>query len=129
MPKPFEPYRIKQWNDDSAYSDFKDGTNPFLPWEFLRRNKNYQEDYERHINPIIDKNQFELIQNIESNKTPIDSYFIAEPPCLPGELLNKYKERHKKTCLTPKPKHLQKNISLTVTGTCLPALVTTNQVN
>lgn len=77
---------LPNWRNKSEYPDPKQMNNSRWAWEFLRRNKEYQQDYER----------FQVYLQYHEDKaphTPLDVYAVCDPPALENETEDKYTKR------------------------------------
>lgn len=77
------------WKNLSAYDYLNDTPARDLAWEFLRRNKNYYEDYKNHRDYPSRK---KLMAN-KDNKDFFYNNFESDPPMNEGESYTNYKAR------------------------------------
>jgi hypothetical protein len=77
MPKP-----LANWKNRSEYPDPKNASGVEWAWEFLRRNQDYQKDYD-------------LYKNFPSRNKRLSNtdYYECDPPAKPGESIISYRSR------------------------------------
>ncbi|MDQ3564748.1 MAG: DUF2285 domain-containing protein [Pseudomonadota bacterium] len=86
------PPWLPDWKDEAAYS--KQLTPRGWAWEFLRRNPEYQSDYQV-FSQLPDAEDGRLTGKWKGSPWPGGrcDYFYCDPPALPGELFEDYRVR------------------------------------
>jgi hypothetical protein len=87
------PDWLPDWRDERQYPEPKTASQVRWYWEFLRRNPEYQEDYER-VRHLLDENGFQR-QDFDTYEGPINEAFVYDPPALEGEDTRGYSQRVK----------------------------------
>lgn len=99
MPAGDPPPWLPDWADESAYPDASHSSRLWA-WEFLRRNLEYQADYQRFTSvpsTVIADDGVSVWSAKWSGTFSVDEdtkFFHCDPPALPGETVSEYEQRH-----------------------------------
>jgi hypothetical protein len=105
-------YTAAEWNDASTYPPRKGTRMRRWAWEFLRRNPDYQADYERWI-----RNAPQPWPGPDKDLT----WYQCDPPALPDETYAQYERRLERAERTFKPLYLVLRKKYHISGSYIPA--------